>query len=62
MMIVEKLFFYIAAIALFVIFFLKMMRKNNSLYLTSLILQVIGIIINFLGLSIGFSINLFFKA
>ena len=62
MIIVERIFFYILAIALFVIFFFKMMRKNNNLYLTSLILQAIGIIINFLGLSIGFNINLFFKA
>ena len=62
MIIVEKIFFYVIAIALFVIFFLKMMRKNNSLYLTSLILQAIGIIISFLSLSIGFNINLFFKA
>ena len=62
MIIVERIFFYVIAIALFVIFFLKMMRRNNNLYLTSLILQAIGIIINFLGLSIGFNINLFFKA
>ena len=56
MIIVERMFFYIVAIALFVIFFLKMMRKNNIIYLISLGLQAIGIIISFLGLIIKFDL------
>ena len=40
-MIIEKIFFYIVAIALFVIIFLQMMRKNEITYLVSLILQAV---------------------
>ena len=60
--IVERMFFYIVAIALFVILFLKTMKKNNTLYLISLVLQAIGIIISFLGLILKFDLNVIIKA
>ncbi len=55
-----KIFFYVVSIALFVIMFLKMMRKNDVTYLTSLILQAIGIAINFIGLIFRIQLNWFF--
>lgn len=61
-MILERIFFYVVAIALFVIIFLKMMRKNNITYLTSLISQAIGIFISFICLIFDIRMNIFFKA
>ena len=55
-----KIFFYIISIALFVIMFIKLMRKNDTIYLSSLILQAIGILINFIGLTFKIELNLFF--
>ena len=55
-----KIFFYVISIALFVIMFMKMMRKNEGIYLTSLILQAIGIAINFIGLIFRIELNIFF--
>ena len=59
-MIFEKIFFYVISIALFVIMFLKMMKKNDILTLISLILQAIGIGINFISLIFKIELNLFF--
>lgn len=55
-----KIFFYVISIAFFVIIFIKMMKKNESIYLTSLILQAIGIGIHFIGLVFKINLNLFF--
>ena len=57
---IEEIFFYMISIALFVIMFIKLMRKNDNLYLISIILQALGIAINFIGLIFGFELNLFF--
>ena len=54
-----KIFFYVISIALFVIMFMKMMQKSRILYLTSLILQAIGIGINFIGLIMKINLNWF---
>lgn len=59
---IEKIFFYVVAIALFVIIFLKMMRKNETTYLVSLVLQAIGILISLIGLIFTLKINIFLKA
>lgn len=56
-----KIFFYIISITLFVIMFIKLMRKNDTIYLSSLIAQAIGILINFIGLIFSLELNLFFK-
>ena len=58
---IENIFFYIISIALFVIMFIKLMKKNDNLYLSSLILQSIGIAINFIGLIFRIELNLFFR-
>jgi len=55
-----KIFFYVISIALFVIMFLKMMRKNDVITLVSLILQAVGIGINFIALIFKIELNLFF--
>lgn len=55
-----KIFFFTISIALFVIMFMKMMRKNGAIYLTSLVLQATGIAINFIGLIFKIELNLFF--
>lgn len=60
-MIVGRILFYLVAISLLVIIFLKMMKKNEIVYLVSLVLQAIGILINLLGLIFKFEINVFFK-
>lgn len=57
---IGEIFFLIMAIALFVIIFLKMMKKNNLIYLTSLILQAIGIVIHFISLIFKIELNIFF--
>lgn len=59
-MIFGKIFFYVISITLFVLMFLKMMRKNDVITLTSLILQAIGIGINFISLILKIELNLFF--
>jgi len=55
-----KIFFYTISIALFVIMFIKLMRKNDTIYLASIIAQAIGILINFIGLIFKIELNLFF--
>lgn len=59
-MLFGKIFFYVISIALFVIMFLKMMKKNDFITLMSLILQAIGIGINFISLIFRIELNLFF--
>ena len=58
---IGKILFYVLSIALFAIMFIKLMRKNDNLYLSSIILQSIGIAINFIALVFGFELNLFFS-
>lgn len=55
-----KILFFVVSIALFVIMFFKMMRKNEITYLTSIILQAVGMAINFIGLIFKINLNLFF--
>ncbi len=60
-MIFEKIFFYVVAIALFVIMLLKMMRKNDITYLVSLSIQSLGIFISFICLVANINMNLICK-
>lgn len=55
-----KIFFYTISIVLFVIMFIKLMRKNDTIYLSSLMAQAIGILINFIGLIFTLELNWFF--
>jgi len=56
-----EIFFYVISIALFVIIFIKMMRRNDIVTLSSLILQAIGIGIHFIALIFKLKLNLFFN-
>lgn len=49
-MIFEKILFNIVAIVLFIIIFSKMIKKNNTQYLYLIIIQFIGIALNFIEL------------
>ena len=49
-MIIEKIIFGVLTIALFTIFFLKMITKNNSTYVYILLVQFVGMLIRFLEL------------
>lgn len=60
-MIVEQLIFSIIAFALFVIIFFKMIKDNDSTYVTVLVLQAIGIAINFIGVICGIKLSMIFK-
>lgn len=52
-MLIEKFVFNILAISLFVIIFSKLIRKNDTNYVLILVLEAIGIALNFLELLIG---------
>lgn len=47
---IEKLIFTVLAFVLFILMFLKMIRKNDTNYFSELILQFIGIVIGFAGI------------
>lgn len=57
-MIIERILFNLVAFTLFIIFFVKMIRKNDTSYIDILFLQFIGIAINFIGLTFGFKSNI----
>lgn len=49
-MIIEKIIFNLLAFTLFIIVFFKMIKKNDTAYIDILVLQFIGIAINFIEL------------
>lgn len=60
-MLVEKILFNLIAFVLFLIIFFKMIRKNDTNYISILIIQALGITISFIEISIGIDANLLFK-
>ena len=52
-MLIEKFIFNILAFSLFIIIFSKLIRKNDTNYVFILVLEAIGIGLNFLELLIG---------
>jgi len=52
-MLIEKFIFNILAFSLFIIVFSKLIRKNDTNYVVILVIEAIGIAINFLELLIG---------
>ena len=56
----EEIMFYIISIALFVIMFIKIMKRNDIINFTSLILQAIGIGIKFIALIFRLRLNWLF--
>lgn len=51
-MILEQLIFTILAFGLFVYIFFKMIQKNDTNYIGILVIQAIGIALNFISVSI----------
>ena len=60
-MIVEKIIFNLLAVALFIIVFMKMIKKNDTSYVYILCAQFIGLVINFIELCASIQANWFFK-
>jgi len=52
-MLIEKFIFNILAFSLFIIVFSKLIRKNDTNYISILVLGAIGILLNFLELLAG---------
>lgn len=61
MIIAEKIIFNVVAFFLFVLIFFKMIRKNDTSYLGILILQAIGIAINFFEIILQIYQNIWAK-
>lgn len=58
---IEQLFFVIASIVLFGVIFLKMIKKNDTTYVTILAIEAIGLIIDFIIISTNSKINSLLK-
>ena len=61
-MIVEKVIFSILAFYLFLVMFFKMMKKVDSAYIIVLILQAIGIALEFIEIIFSLKFNIVIKA
>lgn len=60
-MLVEQLIFTVISFALFVLIFLKMIKNNDTTYVVFLVLQAIGIALNFIEVFFTIQLNIFFK-
>lgn len=58
-MIIEQFVFTVISLAIFVYMFFKMIKNNDTSYIVILILEAIGIAINFLGFSLFIELNMF---
>ena len=58
-MIIEQFMFTVISLAIFVYMFFKMIKNNDTSYIVILILQAIGIAINFLGFALFIELNMF---
>lgn len=54
-MLIEKLLFNVVAFSLFVFMFFKLIRKNDTTYVAILIIEAIGILLNFIEIIAGLS-------
>ena len=61
MIILEQLIFNILAFTLFVIIFLKIVSKNDTSYVLSLLLEALGIAINFMEIIKNEGLPIFLK-
>ena len=57
-MVLEKIIFNVLALALFLIIFFKMIRKNDTNYIYLLIIQTLGIAISFIGLIFNINVSI----
>lgn len=60
-MLIEQLLFTVISFALFVLFFYKMIKNNDTTYIVFLVLQAIGIALNFIEVLFTFSLNIIIK-
>ena len=59
-MIVEQLIFTVISFAIFVYMFLKMIRNNDTSYVTILVLEAVGIALNFVEVLFDVKLNIVF--
>ncbi len=57
----EKIIFNLLAFSLFIIIFFKMVKRNDTTYLTILLIEAVGIAIGFIGIIFGIQIALILK-
>ena len=60
-MIVEKIIFSILAFNLFLVIFIKMMKKVDSVYIAVLVLQAIGIALEFIEIIFNLKFNIIIR-
>ena len=60
-MLVEQLIFIVISFALFVFVFLKMIKNNETTYVAFLVLQALGIALNFIEVLFNVKLNILFK-
>lgn len=60
-MIIEKIIFNLLAFTLFTIIFIKMVKKNDTVYIDLLVVQFIGIAINFIELISAIKLHIVIK-
>ncbi len=58
---IEKIIFNLLAFVLFIIIFIKFVKRNDTSYVYVLGLQFLGIVINFIELIFAIHLNLFFR-
>lgn len=58
---IEKIIFNLLAFAIFIITFGRFIRKNDTSYVYILVIEFVGIVINFIELIFSVNLNLFFK-
>ncbi len=58
---IEKIIFNLLAFAIFIIVFGRFIKKNDTSYIYILVLEFIGIVINFIELLSNVTFNIFFK-
>ena len=58
---VEQLIFTIVSVILFGYIFYKMIKYNESEYIVILVIEALGLAIDFIGVIFGLDMNLFFK-
>ncbi len=58
-MIIEPFIFTVVSLAIFVYMFFKMIRNNDTSYIVVLVLEAIGIAVNFLGFALFIELNMF---
>ena len=58
-MIIEQFIFTVVSLAIFVYMFFKMIKNNDTSYIVVLILEALGIALNFLGFALFIELNIF---